>query len=273
MYRFLLTPRWLGYLALALAAAVVMVLLGNWQLSRYQERTAVNNRIADADTVAPVPLAAVLTPPTRTGTAGDAPGTDREWTRVTVTGRYDPAHEILARGRTEGGQVGFEVVTPLLLSDGTAVLVDRGWIPPADGGALARPQIPAAPSGTVTVIGKIHLSESKAGAIERRDGRLETRRIGLPKLAPELPYPVYGAYLLLAEQQPANDAAFSVIEPRHENSWQNGGYAVQWWLFAVLTLAGFVWLARREARGPLSPAGDRLAEEAEYYAKMAADRN
>ncbi|MFI5840280.1 SURF1 family protein [Catenuloplanes sp. NPDC051500] len=272
MYRFLLTPRWLGYLAFALAAAAVMVLLGNWQLSRYQERTAINNRIDSADSVAPVPLASAMAAPTETGTPGAAPGKDVEWTRVTVTGRYDTANEILARGRTEGGQVGFEVVTPLILSDGTAVLVDRGWIPPADGGALARPQIPAAPSGSVTVIAKIHLSESKAGAIERRDGRIETRRIGLPALAPELPYPVYGAFLLLTEQRPANDAAFSQIEARHENSWQNGGYAVQWWLFAALALAGFAWLARREARGPLSPDGDQLAEEAAHYARMVAER-
>ncbi|WP_051799633.1 SURF1 family cytochrome oxidase biogenesis protein [Catenuloplanes japonicus] len=272
MYRFLFTPRWLGYLALAVAAAVVMVMLGNWQLSRYQERTAINNRIDRADSIAPVPLASALARPTRTGTAGDAPATDVEWTRITVTGRYDSANEILARSRTVDGQVGFEIVTPLVLSDGTAVLVDRGWIPPADGGALARPQVPPAPTGTVTVIGKIHFSESKAGALERRDGRLETRRIGLPTLAPELPYPVYGAYVLLTEQQPANDAAFSQIEPRHENSWQNGGYAVQWWLFAALALAGFVWLARREAQGPTTPDARLLAEEAEHYARVIAER-
>ena len=50
---------------------------------------------------------------------------------VTVTGRYDPAHEILARVRTLHDNVGFEVITPLVLADGTAVLVDRGWIPAA----------------------------------------------------------------------------------------------------------------------------------------------
>ncbi|GAB7047954.1 SURF1 family cytochrome oxidase biogenesis protein [Catenuloplanes indicus] len=272
MYRFLFTPRWLGYLALALAAAAVMVLLGNWQLSRYQERTAINDRIDRADSVAPVPLGETVAAPTATGTPGPAPGQDAEWTRVTVTGVYDPAHEILARSRTVAGQVGFEVVTPLRLADGTAVLVDRGWIPPADGGALARPAIPPAPAGTVTVIGKIRLSESKAGAVERLDGRLETRRIGLAMLAPELPYPIYGTFLQLTEQQPAADPIFTQIEARHENAWQNGGYAVQWWLFAALTLVGFAWAARREARGPVTPAGSRLAEDAEHYANVASEK-
>ena len=70
MYRFLLTPRWLGGAALAIAAAVVMVFLGIWQLHRYDERTTINNRIDAADTIDAVPLALVMTKPTTAGAAG-----------------------------------------------------------------------------------------------------------------------------------------------------------------------------------------------------------
>ncbi|MEO3930902.1 SURF1 family protein [Micromonosporaceae bacterium B7E4] len=263
MYRFLLTPRWLGILALTLAAATVMVLLGNWQLSRYQERAAINERIDETATLAPVPVDQVLPRPDgAAGTAGQAPPAGAAWTRVTVTGRYDSANVILIRSRTVQSRVGFEVLTPLRLADGSAVLVDRGWIPPAAGGsALARPEIPAAPSGEVTVVGRVHLSESKPDAVARRDGRIETRRIAVPALARELPYPVYSAYLLLDEQTPAADPAFSAIPIRHENDWQNGGYVVQWWLFALLTLVGFGWAARREARGD-APDGDGSRDRA-----------
>ena len=45
MYRFLFTPAWLGRLAVALVLATVMGLLGGWQLSRYEERSAINARI------------------------------------------------------------------------------------------------------------------------------------------------------------------------------------------------------------------------------------
>ncbi|MGI5147982.1 SURF1 family protein [Plantactinospora sp. CA-294935] len=254
MYRFLLTPRWLGILALTLAAATVMVLLGNWQLSRYQERAAINERIDETATLAPVPVDQVLPRPDgAAGTVGQAPPAGAAWTRVTVTGRYDSTNLILIRSRTVQSRVGFEVLTPLRLADGSAILVDRGWIPPAAGGsALARPEIPAVPSGEVTVVGRVHLSESKPDAVARRDGRIETRRIAVPALARELPYPVYSAYLLLDEQTPAADPAFSAIPIRHENDWQNGGYVVQWWLFALLTLVGFGWAARREARGDTS---------------------
>lgn len=231
MYRFLLTPRWLGLAALMGVAATVMVLLGNWQLHRYQERSVINDRIDAASSVAPTPLS-------------DAPPV--AWSRVTATGRYDGGNEILIRGRTVDGQVGFEVVTPLVLADGSAVLVDRGWVPPATGGALALPQVPAPPAGEVTVVGRVHLSESEPDAVTRREGRIETRRVGVARLAAELPYPIYGAYLLAEDPAPG----LTEIPVRHENSWQNAGYVVQWWLFAALTVAGFGWLARREAHPP-----------------------
>jgi cytochrome oxidase assembly protein ShyY1 len=262
VYRFLLTPRWLAAAAVAVAAAVVMVFLGNWQLDRYRERSAINDRIDAAESAAPVPLTSVLAAPTAPGTAGPSPGRDKAWTKVTMTGRYDPAHEIQARGRTVDRAVGFEIVTPLVLADGTAVLVDRGWIPPARGGAVAAPSVPPAPSGTVTVVGRVHLSESRPAPLERRDGRIDTRRISLPQLAKEMPYPVYGGYVLLDEQTPAADPTFVAIPVPKEDAWQNGGYAVQWWLFAVMALVAFGWQARREAHGdgPRPAARDRVEE-------------
>lgn len=248
MYRFLLTPRWLGILTLTLVAATFMVLLGNWQLDRYRERSAVNERIDATARIAPVSLRDTLPPPgSAPGTAGPSPAKGDAWTRVTVTGRYDSTNVILVRGRTVNSRVGFEVIIPLVLADGSAVLVDRGWIPPPPGGASAQPDVPAVPDGQVTVVGRVHLSESDPGRIERRNGRIETRRVAVAHLARELPYPIYGAYLLLNEQDPAADPVFQAIPIGHENNWQNAGYVVQWWAFAVMTLFAYVWLARREA--------------------------
>ncbi|MEV0156601.1 SURF1 family protein [Micromonospora sp. NPDC050686] len=267
MYRFLLTPRWLGYLALALVAAAVMVLLGNWQLDRYRARTAVNEQIDAGARMTPVPVTDALAAPAGgRGTAGPAPAEAVNWTKVTATGRYDTDNLVLVRGRTVDNSVGFEVLTPLVLADGSAVLVDRGWIPPAPGGAIAQPTVPATPGGEVTVVGRVHPGES-GGAVDRRDGRLETRRIDVSRLAGELPYPVRGAYVLLDEQTPAADPTFKAIPIGHTNNWQNFGYVIQWWIFAGMTLIGYGWAARREARGRAGlnrpqPPVDRAAEPA-----------
>ena len=119
-------------------AAATMVGLGLWQLSRYHYRSDINARIDAAAQQPPLPLAEVLAAPDG-GRVGAAPAAEATWSVVTVTGRYDQAHEILARIRTLHGTVGFEVITPLVLADGTAVLVDRGWIPAAGGRRRERP--------------------------------------------------------------------------------------------------------------------------------------
>jgi len=183
---------------------------------------------------------------------GASPSPDVAYTRITVTGAYDPANIVLVRGRTVDNRVGFEIVTPLRLDDGTAVLVDRGWVPPAPGGAMAQPTVPATPDGEVTVTGVLKLSESRGGDVTRAEGRLETRRIAVPRIAAQLPYPVFGAFVQLDDQVPAADPAFVAVPPDRQNDWLNGGYAVQWWLFAGMTLVAYAWLARREARRPRS---------------------
>ena len=247
-FRFLLSAAWLGGLAAALALAAVMVLLGQWQWGRYQERSEINARIDAGATGPPLPLAAVLPAPAPGQEVGPAPSRDAAWRSVTATGRYDAANEILVRGRTVLGRVGFEVVTPLLLADGSAVLVDRGWVPPAPGGASMRPEVPPPPAGAVTVTGRVHPTESGGAPVARRDGRLETRRVTTARIAPQLPYPLHHAYVLLDTQAPAADPGLTPIPARPVPAWQNWGYAIQWWLLAALVLVGYVWLVRREAR-------------------------
>ncbi len=249
MYRFLLSPRWIGLGLLMTLAATTMVGLGLWQLSRYHYRSDINARIDAATQHQPMPLADVLAAPNG-GRVGSAPPPDATWSVVTATGRYDPVHEILARIRTLNGTVGFEVITPLVLADGSAVLVDRGWIPAVTGDAANAPTVPTAPSGEVTVVGRVHAPESRATTAEPFAGRLAVRRIGPEQLASSMPYPLYGAYLTLERQTPPADPAFEPIPPDHENAALNAGYVVQWWAFALLTLGGFGYLVYREAHPP-----------------------
>jgi cytochrome oxidase assembly protein ShyY1 len=236
VYRFLLTPRWLGFAALMVTLAVIMAGLGNWQLSRYHQRSAINDRIDAAARTAPVAL-------DRVARVGQVPASGVEWTRVTVTGHFDAGHQVLARDRSTDEGIGYEVLTPLVRTDGSAVLVDRGWVPlPNSSGP---PPVPAAPSGEVTVTGRLHLPESRSDRPLTIDGQVEVRRIDPARLA--LPYPVVGGYVLADEP---TQTGLTPIASDHENAAMNAGYVVQWWVFALLTLVGFCWAARRHARGP-----------------------
>ncbi|WP_412541886.1 SURF1 family protein [Longispora sp. K20-0274] len=238
MYRFLGTPRWLGLAALSLALCAGMVGLGYWQLGRYHQRAAINDRVDAAVVAPPVPVTELSQP-------GAKPADEKEYRQVTASGVFDQANVILARGRTLDNRVGFEVLVPLRLADGSAVLVDRGWVPPAVSGLNAQPTVPAVPSGPVTVTGRLRLPESSPGPVDRARGALEVRRIDPARIAKDLSYPVLGGWISAERADPGFTAV--PARPDRQPTWMNMAYVIQWWLFAGMALFGYFWLARKEA--------------------------
>ncbi len=106
--------------------------------------------------------------------------------RVTATGTYDAAHELLVRRRTQNSQVGFYVLTPLKTPGGT-VLINWGWVSRRD--RRHPPRRPPAPGGQVTLTGRLRPAETTetTGIIDRQglpgepdppDRRLLPRRPG-----------------------------------------------------------------------------------------------
>ena len=238
MYRFLLSARWLRLIAAALAVAAGCVALGDWQLDRLQQRQARNDLIESNFSADPVAANNLL--------EVDRPlPADAQWRRVEVQGRYDEAHQILVRNRPLEGATGYHVLTPLVTDDGPALLVDRGWVP-VGATARTRPDVPAAPAGQVTVIGRARPSEPPAGGDAAPRGQV--RRIDVPAIAATLPYDVYGGYAELVEQTPAPHEGLTPLPAPEPNPGPHLAYAFQWFVFALIALGGVAVLARREAR-------------------------
>lgn len=253
MYRFLLSSRWAALALIMTLAAATMVGLGLWQLSRYHDRSELNARIDAAAQAPPQPLTQVLQAPAGVP-VGPAPSAEDTWSAVSATGHYDVAYEIVVRSRTLNSTPGFEVITPLVLADGTAILVDRGFLPGTTASAAELPTVPAPPSGEVVVVGQVRAAESRASVPEPVGGRLAVRRIDPAKISEVLPYPLYGGYLTLASQTPPATGELTPVPPDRQNSALNAGYTVQWWAFAALTLFGFGYLAYRHAHPAPGPA-------------------
>ena len=74
---------------------------------------------------------------------------DDEWRLVTATGIYLPEETVIVRYRTHKSTSGVEVVVPLELPDGTAVLVDRGWTMTENVGTVSADEVPPPPEGEV----------------------------------------------------------------------------------------------------------------------------
>ncbi len=140
---------------------------------------------------------------------------DVRFRRVVAEGTFDPTHEVILYGRTQSGQTGNHVLTPLLLADGTAVAVDRGWVPLSDDDPPLADAAP--PSGHVRVTGVLFPSEADGGDGtgdgDEEGPRTTFTRLDLPALgesAPLSPCPRLPAPRLAgarADRPPADRAA------------------------------------------------------------------
>jgi cytochrome oxidase assembly protein ShyY1 len=237
VYRFLLSRRWLGLLAAAVLFATACGLLADWQLHRLHGRHARNHLIRANLHATPEPVGQALA-------VGREPASDQQWRPVRATGHWDVADQQLVRLRPFEGQVGFYVLTPLVTDGGPAVLVNRGWVPTGQT-AVGTPKVPAPPGGTVTVTGRLRVTEAPATGAAPPHGQIT--RIDVPRLARALPYDVYGGFLELTRQEPKPSRSPQLIPPPEPSEGPHLLYAVQWVLFGLMALGGYVVLARREA--------------------------
>ncbi|WP_237657034.1 SURF1 family protein [Agreia sp. COWG] len=232
-WRFLHTRRWYGYIAAAIVFAIACVLLSNWQFGRAQEATAENKIVASNFSAEPVPLETAL--PTRG--SFDA---NQNWQRVTVTGVYRADDELVVRNRSNSGTNGFEVLTPLQLSDGSAFLIDRGWVAPSASDALKPGSIPKPAAGTVEVVAQLRPSEAASGTGVVTDKQLSS--VTLPVVERQIDADLYtGAYGVLRSQTPAADKGLEPIETTMPvlDVGTHYSYGFQWLVFALI---GFVAL-------------------------------
>src|SRR5688500_9981208 len=99
--------RRLAVVVLAVVAATC-VGLGLWQLRRLDERRALNATILDRRSTAPISI-------------DDASSAGEPYRRADAGGTYDVEREVLLYGRSLDGEAGHQVVTPLVLADGSAI--------------------------------------------------------------------------------------------------------------------------------------------------------
>lgn len=235
--RFLLSRRWLLFGLTVVVLALGCYRLGVWQFDRLHERQQRNAWTRANLAAAPAPVADVLA-------VGQGVAPDQEWRRVRVTGRYDASETVVVRYQTRDGQPGIDLVTPLVTRDGTAVLVDRGWIA-TDNTATLSDDLPAPPTGTVTVVGFVR-TDATGRAIEVKDR--STRAVSSEAIAPTVDQPVYGGFVDAESEDPTPTA--KVVRPELPDLGEGPHffYGIQWWFFAALAVGGFGYLAWDERR-------------------------
>jgi cytochrome oxidase assembly protein ShyY1 len=251
--KFLLRPSWIALVVGVFAFAFAcFYLLSPWQFGRNSERVAQNDAIQASLTAQSRPLDSVLAPST-------TPSSSTEWSRVTFTGTYLPKDEVVARLRTVLGEPAFEILTPMRLTDGQVLLVDRGYVSPGEHGSV--PPYAAPPTGPVTVEARIRQDETDpkhrdAFADASTDFKLQSYVVDSRVVARATGLTIRPGYFQLDENQPG---VINALPLPQLDSGPFFSYALQWIAFGSMAIIGLVYFTVRELKpgGVLAEMGER----------------
>jgi surfeit locus 1 family protein len=244
--RAIFSRKWLFTTLLVLAGGALCVRLGIWQLDRLDQRRAFNAHVEAMWAAQPLDLNIAI--------PDDL--TSLEYRVVNVSGTYDFANQVALRNQYYQDSYGYHLLTPLILDDGSAVLVDRGWVP-AEGND--------SPSGwsrydgprQAEIRGVIRLGQAKAQIGGIPDPTLtpgQTRLdfwyvANLERIAQQIPYPILPVYIQ-PDIDPADVEPPIPFQPEIElTEGPHLGYALQWFTFATILIAGYPFYLRKQVSG------------------------
>ncbi len=220
-------------LVAALATAAGTARLGLWQLDRAAEKQALHDARQRQRALPPLNAAELARRP------DEVPAQLHR--SVDLQGTWLAAHTVYLENRQMNGRPGFFAVTPLRLGDGSAVLVERGWVP-RDLLDRTRVAAPAPPAGAVQVQGRIapgpgrlyEFAGAASGPIRQNlDIAAFARETGLP-LRP----------LSVVQEDgtvPAADGLLRQWSAPAAGVQKHYGYAFQWFALSALIIGLYAW--------------------------------
>jgi surfeit locus 1 family protein len=228
----------IGVCLTAIAAIVLLLGLGTWQLERRVWKLNLIRQVEQRVHAAPIPAPAPL--------QWGAAQTDWAYRRVWTKGRLDPGRITLVQAVTDLGP-GYWVMTPLRSDQGFAILVNLGFVPADDPASGYRAVLGA--HDPVTIVGLVRSSEPHGGFLRANDpsaGRWYSRDVAA----------------IAAARGISNTAPYFIDADAAANhpGWPVGGltvirfpnshliYAVTWFGLALMTAAGLGLFIRDQVR-------------------------
>jgi surfeit locus 1 family protein len=246
MIKTIFSRRWILTTLIVVAGTALCIRLGIWQLDRLEQRRAFNAHVeamwAAHSLSLPDEIAQDLT--------------TMEYRAVQASGSYDFDNQVALRNQYWQDQYGFHLLTPLLLEDGTAVLVDRGWIP-GEGGDDTTNWENYTESAEISITGIIRLGHQEpdvGGVPDEQSGLLRFwNNVNLERLNEQMAYELLPVYIQLdiddTDSQPpiAYQPEIELTEGSHL------GYAGQWFAFATILFLGYPFYIKRQEKLDHSP--------------------
>ena len=235
------------FVLFAAISAAICVRLGVWQLHRRTERRAQNAIIADRMRASD-------------RDAGTLPLNDTagiRFRRVRISGTPDYDHELILAARSHNGAPGVNLLTPVRLAGrDTAVLVNRGWVYAADGATIEEQKFRENDSAFV---GFADVFPSPTGASYTGKPTV-LARLGADVAARAIPYPIARFYVVALGDSAgtADRPARLTVPPLGDGP--HLSYAIQWFSFAAIALAGAGFVIKQARDGREQRASSRVGD-------------
>lgn len=241
MFKFLLQPRWIAITLLCILLLPAFDALSQWQWSRLHARQSYNKDIVANINAPQTDLSSLLV--AGVGTKGVPVA--NQWRSVQLIGHWLADKQVLVRKKSMESNAGFWVITPFQSDTGYVVMVNRGWHA-AGNSAVDSPTVTPPPSGQVELVGRIRLvvDRQKARPTDLPAGQVDTV---MPSEILPGDQTISDIYLEMTASRPESRSADLREIPAPEiTEGPHRSYALQWILFGIMTIIGWVVLVRNE---------------------------
>jgi cytochrome oxidase assembly protein ShyY1 len=153
----------------------------------------------------------------------------------------------LVRKKSLESNLGLWVATPLQLTDGTIVIINRGWTAAANS-AVDSPVVADVPSGTIEVLGRLRVVQerTKPAPTDLPTGQVD--RIAPTEIL-DSPDTLSNAYVEMTASEPESLTSEIRTLPAPEvTEGAHRSYAIQWIFFEIMTVIGWIILVRNEVK-------------------------
>lgn len=233
-------PRLIPTLA-TLICLPIFISLGLWQLHRAEEKAMIQAELTARTTMPAIKL---------DNLHGNI--NDYRYRKISVQGHFDTKHQFLIDNKFHNHQLGYQVITPLIIAKQNKVLlINRGWLP-ADRDRRILPTLKQHTglqniTGMISIPGKsFTLAKSGMDVTMNKQWPHRIQTLDLPLIERMLAKPVYPFVVLLAPKAKHGFVRqWQFINSKPE---KHIGYAVQWFAFATILFILFVVLNCKRVR-------------------------
>jgi len=229
---------WVSWAILVISFTIACWFLSQWQFDRQAEVVAKNQLIEANYNAEPKPLAELLE-------AGQNWDSSLEFRSVNLTGKYIPEASYIVRNRPFNAYPGFLQLIAFETTQGSVIWIERGWLP--TGSTADTPdQIPEVSDEERTLEIRLRPAEPD---LDRTAPEGQLSSIYLEEVSFTLGKEnVYTqAYGRLISETPETTRGQAIPKPILSEG-NHLSYALQWILFALMSIGAVIWTLSQERR-------------------------